>query len=94
MTTSTEKPDELQRMTLFNRAMKRVGANWPTNAEERLAAHHPEANTRLELTQDALNDTWLACQAGTADLKAFKAALDDWETERFKAAMLLAGRAK
>lgn len=90
MNTETTTPDEKQRQALFHASTDRISKIWPEAADIRLQRHHPEAYTRLELMQDALNDTWLACQAKTADLKAFKAALADWETERFKAVQLLA----
>ena len=89
-------PAEKQRQALFNASLARIGKIWPDRANARLDKDHPEAAIRIELTQDALNDTWLACQAGNAgeaDLGQFEAALGDWEGERMAAAGLLAKEA-
>lgn len=81
---------EKERQALFNASLARIGKIWPDRANTRLDADHPEAAIRIELTQEALNDTWLACQATKADLAQFKAALGDWENERKTATELLA----
>jgi len=90
MITETTTPAEKERQSLFSASTARISKVWPVAADIRLQRDHQEAYNRLELTQDALNDTWLACQAKTADSKQFRAALSDWENERFKAAALLA----
>ena len=86
----TTTPAEKQRQALFNTSLARIGKIWPDRANARLDKDHQEAAIRIELTQDALNSTWLACQADKADLTQFKAALSDWESERKAAAELLA----
>lgn len=88
-TTTTRALEEKKRQDAFNITLRRIAGAWKRAGDgfdlQALKKHAKDANALLELTEWRLNNAWKTAQQGLITEDEFAAALNNWETENYKA---------